>query len=96
MSEPLAPAGADPSAVPLGRSQVADVPHVQVVRGTPDEVELAALVAGLVAASSAGAAADRAAAPAPAAPRWTDRAAALRRSAVPAPGPDAWRWSARG
>jgi hypothetical protein len=37
-------------------SESAPLAHVQVVRGTPDEVELAALVAGIVAAVSEGAA----------------------------------------
>lgn len=73
--------------------------HVQVVRGTPDDVELAALVAGLVAAASgqddgghahADADADAAAARA----RWT--APGRLRGGTPAqPGPDAWRWSLR-
>lgn len=59
--------------------------HVHVVRGAPDEVELAALVAGLVASVRPP---DEA--PAPAA--WSDRRRALPQ-APPAPGPDAWRWS---
>ena len=68
--------------------------HVQVVRGAPDDVELAALVAGLVAASAgrepvdedpgAGARTARA--------RWV--APGRLRGAAPRPhGPDAWRWS---
>ncbi len=67
--------------------------HVQVVRGTPDDVELAALVAGLMAASAgaeeAGGGWTRSA--------WADRGRQLRRaSSAPTPGPDAWRWSLRG
>ena len=69
-------------------------PHVQVVRGAPDDVELAALVAGLAAAAAgrtplepdtdAYAHAARA--------RWTTPAG-RRRAALPAPGPTVWRWS---
>ena len=66
--------------------------HVHVVRGTPDDMELAALVAGLAAVSATGDDAD-------AAPRsaWSDRSRTLRgRHAAPAAGPDGWRWSLRG
>lgn len=65
--------------------------HVRVVRGAPDDVELAALVAGLVAAASDEAAPDTA-------PRtaWTDRARVLRGTVAPVAGADAWRWSLRG
>lgn len=63
---------------------------VRVVRGDPDEVELAALVAGLFAAA-AGLAADETE-PAEQ-PPWSDHARRL--GAAPAPGPSAWRWSAR-
>ena len=66
--------------------------HVHVVRGTPDDVELAALVAGLAAVSAPDDAA-------PHAPRsaWSDRSRTLRgRHATPAAGPDGWRWSLRG
>lgn len=61
---------------------------VRVVRGEPDEVELAALVAGIIAAA-AGIAREQdvAVEPAP----WTDPA---RRIGAPVrPGPNAWRWS---
>jgi hypothetical protein len=70
---------------------VSEQAHVHVVRGEPDELELAALVAGLVAASSAT----------PDEPdTWTGRSAwADRRHGVrPAgwrPSADAWRWSLR-
>lgn len=66
--------------------------HVHVVRGAPDDVELAALVAGLAAA---GADDDHVeAAPAGA---WTDRSRGLRGPLPPTtPGPDRWRWSLRG
>jgi len=71
----------------------APAPHVQVVRGTPDDVELAALVAGLVAAAGAGA--DDADGPAPH-DGWSDRARALRGAgAAWRTGPDAWRRSLR-
>lgn len=65
--------------------------HVRVVRGAPDDVELAALVAGLVAAASDEGATETA-------PRtaWTDRARVLRGTVAPAAGADAWRWSLRG
>lgn len=68
--------------------------HVHVVRGAPDEVELAALVAGLVAASSQDAhgADDHA----PVTSAWSDRRRVLRGATTPRPGPDAWRWSLRG
>jgi hypothetical protein len=65
--------------------------HVRVVRGAPDDVELAALVAGLVAAAS-----DEPTAETAARSGWTDRARVLRGTVVPATGPDAWRWSLRG
>lgn len=72
-------------------------PHVQVVRGAPDDVELAALVAGLVAAAAGqdehggeqagtGTEAERAARA-----RWT--AGRLRGAAGAVRGRDAWRWS---
>lgn len=74
-------------------------PQVRVLRGAPDDVELAALVAGLVAGRStlpgdgdadtvrrAGrAAADRR--------RWVD--GAQHRRGQLSRGPDAWRWSGR-
>jgi Acyl-CoA carboxylase epsilon subunit len=67
--------------------------HVHVVRGTPDDVELAALVAGLAAV----AATDDAAVPHPPRSAWSDRSRALRGPGTPpAPAPDAWRWSLRG
>ncbi|HEY5515148.1 MAG TPA: acyl-CoA carboxylase epsilon subunit [Pengzhenrongella sp.] len=66
---------------------------VQVVRGEPDDVELAALVAGLAAAG--GGPPDDAPAPS----MWSDRSRALRGRTGPrtplAPGLDAWRWSLR-
>ena len=68
--------------------------HVHVVRGAPDEVELAALVAGLVAASSQDAhVVDDHAGPPSA---WSDRRRVLRGATGLQPGPDAWRWSLRG
>ncbi|UZN04428.1 acyl-CoA carboxylase epsilon subunit [Cellulomonas sp. S1-8] len=68
--------------------------HVQVVRGTPDDVELAALVAGLVAAASRRAPQeDGPDLPARAArARWT-APGRLRGTTAPVHGPDAWRWS---
>lgn len=64
-------------------------PHVHVVRGTPDDDELAALVAGLVATArtdEGGDEAEHAAA-------WTDRRRTVQPRPAPAPGPTAWRWS---
>ncbi len=62
--------------------------HVQVVRGTPDDVELAALVAGLVAASAGP---DELPAPVPTS-GWGSRGR-LRGTEGWRPGPDAWRRS---
>lgn len=71
---------------------MSDLTHVRVVRGTPDDMELAALVAGLVAATSATD--DPAEPERPAA--WSDHGRRLpgARSSW-RPGPDTWRWSAR-
>lgn len=66
--------------------------HVHVVRGSPDDVELAALVAGLAAVVVPDDDPEHA-------PRsaWSDRSRSLRGpGAGPAAGPDAWRWSLRG
>lgn len=64
-------------------------PQVRVVRGAPDDVELAALVAGLLATGAD---------PAPEAAAtstggWADRSRLLRGAGAPRRGPDAWRWS---
>lgn len=64
--------------------------YVRVLRGSPDDVELAALVAGIVAVSGS----QEADAPPAGASRWTDRGAGLR-GAPRVTGPDAWRWSLR-
>jgi hypothetical protein len=70
-------------------------PQVRVLRGAPDDVELAALVAG-IAAGFAPTVAD----PTPdrhhaeTRRRWWDGASGLRDPLTP--GPDAWRWSGRG
>jgi len=69
--------------------------HVTVVRGAPDDVELAALVAGLAAASAAPDDWHEDDVPRPSA--WADRRRGLRGPVpAPAPGPDSWRWSLRG
>lgn len=69
--------------------------HVQVVRGTPDDLELAALVAGLMAAASERARLAEGTERAVAAP-WADRRRTMRGTRVGLrPGPDAWRWSLR-
>jgi len=70
---------------------VSEQPAVRIVRGTPDEIELAALVAGLVAAGPAEE--DEVAA---GAQRWADPARRVRGPVGWRPGPDAWRWSLRG
>ena len=70
-----------------------DRARVRVVRGAPDDVELAALVAGLVAASARSDDDDEPTTRS----MWRDRARAMRGDPVrTAPGPDAWRWSLRG
>jgi acyl-CoA carboxylase epsilon subunit-like protein len=77
-----------------GGASPAAAPHVQVVRGTPDDVELAALVAGLVAAS--GPADDDGSDDAEPRAAWSDRARAVPWAAAAwRPGPDAWRTSLR-
>ncbi len=68
-------------------------PAVRVVHGRPDELELAALVAGIVAARGrvdelAGVPDDAAE---PVRSRWTDRGRLL--GAPSAPGAGSWRWS---
>ncbi|MGW4483630.1 acyl-CoA carboxylase subunit epsilon [Amycolatopsis sp. NPDC004368] len=68
---------------------MSDRPLLRVVRGNPDDAELAALTAVVAAvAASSGSA--------PAAPRrtswWTDRATRL--GTLPQPGDGAWRASA--
>jgi len=79
-------------------------PDVRVVRGEPDDVELAALVAGLAAGQAAGAAVTAQAAAAAghdgpeavraaARRRWMD---AVQRLSDPLrPSDHAWRWSIR-
>lgn len=72
------------------------LPHVQVVRGTPDDVELAALVAGLVAAADPGHEADDADDPGAASSAWTDRSRSVPGAgAAWRTGADAWRHSLR-
>ncbi|WP_152201387.1 acyl-CoA carboxylase subunit epsilon [Georgenia thermotolerans] len=84
LAAPPAPAAPAPPAAP---------PDVRVVRGRPDEVELAALVAGIVAARGlaheAGGGPDEAAETGRG--RWADHGRVI--GAPPAPGADAWRWS---
>ncbi len=72
------------------------VPDVQVVRGAPDDAELAALVAGLVAAASQrDGSGDGSGGTPGAADAWTDTARRTRPVAGSTwrPGPSAWRWS---
>jgi len=72
-------------------------PDLRVLRGAPDDVELAALVAGIAAGRRPEEAPtgdrDRGRREAVARRRWRDGAQPL--SDPLAPGPDAWRWSAR-
>lgn len=72
-------------------------PHVQVVRGAPDDVELAALVAGLVAATAPGEDAWSVHADEPALPAaWSDRSRTVPGAGTTwRTGPDAWRTSLR-
>jgi hypothetical protein len=70
-------------------SDLGSTPQVRVVRGAPDDVELAALVAGLL-ASTSGPLPD----PDPAAPGgWADRSRLLRGSEPVRRSPGSWRWS---
>jgi hypothetical protein len=77
-------------------------PSVRVVRGTPDEIEVAALVAGLAAAAAAAEEPDDAAP----VDEWTNRVRGLRGTGGGATAKsfggragrhnaDAWRWSLR-
>ncbi|TQL01296.1 acyl-CoA carboxylase epsilon subunit [Cellulomonas sp. SLBN-39] len=72
---------------------MSEQPHVHVVRGAPDDVELAALVAGLVAASHGRTPAEDDGPPDRSArARWV--APGRLRGTAPLPrGRDAWRWS---
>jgi uncharacterized caspase-like protein len=63
---------------------------VRVIRGEPDEEELAALVAGIIAAASSLASMEPEVVEQP---PWSDHARRL--GTQPAPGPSTWRWSAR-
>ena len=65
--------------------------NVAVVRGEPDDLELAALVAGLAAGLSSGPAPAPEGDDAAARSRW--RGAARPGPAPLTPGPDAWKWS---
>ena len=70
--------------------------HLHVLRGTPDDMELAALVAGLMAAASERAHHAEPTGRTVAAP-WADRRRTMRGAGAGLqPGPDAWRWSLRG
>lgn len=80
----------------------APAPHaVRIVRGQPDEVEVAALVAGLAAVVSANGLPDDVAP----IDEWTNRARTVRGNGATAKNfggrsgrhnADAWRWSLRG
>lgn len=66
-------------------------PLLRVVRGNPDDAELAAVTTVLAAAASGGPA-DEQGSPERQRSRWADPAARLR--PPPRPGPGAWRASA--
>ena len=73
-------------------------PDVRVVRGDPDDIELAALVAGLSGGRAhpdlhGPAETGRVRSDAAARRRWRD--AVVHLAAPLVPGPDAWRWSCR-
>lgn len=65
--------------------------RVQVVSGSPDEAEVAALVAGL--AAVVGASSHDVEEDAEPVSQWRNRARTLGGRAPLAPGSDAWRWS---
>ncbi|WP_241237050.1 acyl-CoA carboxylase subunit epsilon [Georgenia faecalis] len=71
----------------LAAASAADGTTVRVVRGAPDDVELAALVAGIVAHRAAQVPPEEL----PPGTPWGDRARRLRAGLVP--GPHTWRWS---
>ncbi|MFD1717043.1 acyl-CoA carboxylase subunit epsilon [Georgenia deserti] len=75
-------------------TQAGGAPAVRVVHGRPDEVELAALVAGIVAARTRSD--ELGGIPDEYAPsvmsRWTDHGRRL--GLAPQPGTGSWRWSA--
>ncbi|WP_123738049.1 acyl-CoA carboxylase subunit epsilon [Salana multivorans] len=73
-----------------GQAGVAE-PVVRVVRGEPDALELAALIAGLTAAASSVDDSEEEATR----HRWADRSHALRGGdrGLPERGANAWRWS---
>ncbi len=72
---------------------IAAAARVQVVNGTPDEIEVAALVAGLaaVAGASIGHLEDS---DSPVPSQWMNRARTLG-VRTSSPGSDQWRWSLR-
>ncbi|MDM8086164.1 acyl-CoA carboxylase epsilon subunit [Cellulomonas cellasea] len=83
-----------PTSVLPGAPIVPAAPHVHVVRGEPDEAELAALVAGLAAARSQDAHESHPGDDGLPVSAWADRSRTLRGAGrAPAPGPDGWRWS---
>ena len=64
-------------------------PDLRVTRGAPTDAELAALVAGLVAATQVS---DE---PEATVSAWTDRRSVMRGDVPRRTGGDAWRWSLR-
>lgn len=91
----MSPAMSSPASVPSATPEVASfeaAAQVRIVSGHPDDVELAALVAGL--ASSLGQAEDDQLDP-DAGEQWSERSRLLRGASAPR-GRDTWRWSLRG
>lgn len=84
--------GAVPGAATSGVTASAPPPAVRVVRGDPDPVELAALIAGLTAAAASIPDEEE---ERRVRQRWSDRSHALRGGdrGLPRPGHNAWRWS---
>ena len=78
--------------VTVTQPTTSDAPLVRVVRGEPDAIELAALIAGLSAAAAASVVQES---PEVVRHRWQDRSHALRGGSrgLPARGGNAWRWS---
>ncbi|WP_313277104.1 acyl-CoA carboxylase epsilon subunit [Timonella senegalensis] len=66
--------------------------RVQVVGGSPDDLEVVALVAGLAAVAGS---ADLDEAPLPPPSQWENRTRRLHPRAL-VPGADSWRWSLQG
>ena len=87
-SEPDAPVSGTSSDAP-GAAILTSAAQMRVVRGEPDDLEVAALVAGLVAVASSGAEEPE---EAPVTGQWVRRS---RPAGTRSTGGDSWRWSLR-